>query len=235
MTSSSPEARVVRHAAPDAVGSAGLGGDFRTGHWTRLGGTGVLGDVTTERALDALAERSRQAARAQGYARGWAEGHRAGEARARAEAEVVAEQRAAAAARHREQERLHLQALEAAVLAVRDRLAEACAAVEGHVVEAALQIAEAVVGRELAVAADPGGDAVRRALSVMPADVATFTLRLNPEDHAGLDPSVLDPDTVTLVADPAVARGDAVAETDTLVIDASVGAALARVREVLAP
>jgi flagellar assembly protein FliH len=235
MTNSSLEPRVLRDASEETVTVAGLGGDLRTGRWTRLGGTGVLGDATTEQSLDGLAERSRRAAQAQGYARGWTEGRRAGEARARAEAEEAAQQRAAAESLQVEHERIRLQALDAAATVVRDRLAEACAAVESHVVEAALEIAEMVIGRELALAPDPGADAVRRVLSVMPADLPAFTLRLNPADYAGLDTDTLAGRTVTVVTDAAVARGDAVAETETMVIDASVGAAIARVREVLAP
>jgi flagellar assembly protein FliH len=235
MTSSSPEPRVLRDAGQHGVTVASLGGDLRTGQWTRLGGTGVLGDAATERTLHGLAERSRQAARAQGYATGWAEGRRAGEARSRVEAEEAARLRDEAEARRRDEHQVGLRSLDAAAETLRDRLAEACEAVEAHVLEAALQIAEAVLGRELAVATDPGADAVRRALTVMPADVSTFTLRLNPGDVAGLDETVLAGHTVTVVADPAVAIGDAVAETDTMVIDASVASALQRVREVLAP
>ncbi len=45
---------------------------------------------------------------------------------------------------------------------------------------------------------------------------------------------MLEGRTVTFVADPALRRGDAVVETEHGVVDAGVGAALARVREVLA-
>jgi flagellar assembly protein FliH len=235
MTSSSPEPRVLRGGAGLAVNSPGLGGELRTGQWTRLGNSGVLGDATTEGTLQSLAERSRKAARAQGYAKGWAEGHRAGEAHSRAEAAQVAERRAEEDARRQGEHDATLRTLEAAARSLDARLAEVSAAMEEHVVEAALRIAEAVIGRELAIAADAGADAVRRALSVMPHDVPVFTLHLNPADHAVLDRTVLAGHAVTVVADPTVARGDAIAETDTTVIDASVAAGLARVREVLAP
>ena len=46
--------------------------ELRVGNWTRLGGSTVLGDQVTESMLDVLAERTRDAARAQGYATGWA-------------------------------------------------------------------------------------------------------------------------------------------------------------------
>lgn len=235
MMSSSPESRVIRDAPQHAVSAPGLGGELRTGQWTRLGSNGVLGDATTEATLQGLAERSRKAARAQGYATGWAEGRRAGEARSRAEAEAAAQVRAEADARRQQEHDVAIQALDSAAREVRARLAEACAAVERHVVDAALQIAEAVIGRELAVAADPGADGVRRALTLIPHDVTSFVLRLNPADRALVEPTLLTEHTVTVVEDPTVPSGDAIAETDTMVIDASVAAAFARVREVLAP
>ena len=233
MTSTSPEPRVVRATEHPVVSPAPLGADLRSGQWTRLGSNGVLGDLTTEVTLHGLAERSRQAARAQGYAMGWAEGRRAGEARARRQADQDDERRDQAESRRRHEHEQAVQALDAAAREMRGRLDEACAAVETHVVEVALQIAEAVVGRELATSADPGGDAVRRILRLLPPEVTTFTLRLHPDDQALLDPGLLGGHTVTVVPDPAVDRGSAVAETDTRVVDASVAAALDRVRQVL--
>lgn len=235
MTSSSLEPRVLRDATRETVSAPTMGGELRTGQWTRLGSSGVLGDATTEGTLHGLAERSRRAASARGYAIGWAEGRRAGEARSRIEGEEAARLRAEAEARREREHQVTLRALEAAAREVRESLAVACSALERHVVEAALQIAEAVIGRELAVAADPGADAVRRALTILPHDAETFVLRLNPADRAVLDPAVLTGHTVTVVDDPTVPSGDAVVETDTTVVDASVAAAVARVREVLAP
>jgi flagellar assembly protein FliH len=233
MTSSSPEPRLVREEAGARVATAFLGAELRSGNWTRLGRGSVLGDLTTEATLDGLAERSRKAARAQGYAQGWAEGRRAAEVRAQAAAEELA-QRRAEGDRHRQAEHATtLRALEDAATQLRQSLSGACAAVESHVVEAALQIAEAVVGRELALAEDPAADALRRALRLLPPDTTAFTVRLNREDSAGLDSEVLAGHTATVVADPAVSRGEAVVETDTFVIDAGVDAALERVRAVL--
>jgi flagellar assembly protein FliH len=62
---------------------------------------------------------------------------------------------------------------------------------------------------------------------------AAVTVRLHPEDRALLDLTVLAGRPVSLVDDPALTRGDAVVETETGVVDATVGAALDRVREVL--
>ena len=232
--SSSPESRVLTQSAAASAVAPRFGGDLRSGRWTRLGASTVLGDSTTERILDGLAERSVQAGRAQGYARGWTEGRRAGEAQLLAEAARARQQRTEEDAERRREHDLAVRALEVAARELRERLDEACAAIEARVVEAALELAEAVVGRELAVASEPGDDAVRRALRVLPHDVTALVVRLHPEDAARLDPALLEEFSARVVTDPSLGRGDAVAETDTFVIDASIGTALDRVREVLA-
>ncbi len=150
----------------------------------------MLGDRATETTLRGIAERSHDAARAQGFAAGWAEGQRASLARSATARDeqairfdeesrrVLAEQQAAAralAAAVRQCEEL--------AVALRDQL------VDGSV-ELALQIAEAVLGRELEVAVDPGADAVRRAVTTTPVDVP-LVVRLHPDDLAALDASVL--------------------------------------------
>lgn len=235
MTSSSPEPRLLRGDQQAAVSTAVLGADLRTGQWTRWGDQGVLGDATTEATLHGLAERSRRAAAAQGYAKGWAEGRRAGEARARAAHEEEVRRRQELDEQHRQEQARRIQALEAASRELRARLDEARATLESHAVEVAVQITEAVLGREVETGADSAVDAVRRVLDVLPSDVAVFTLRMHPADLAAVDPDVLADHSVTLLADPSVERGGAVAETDTMVVDASVSAAMARVREVLLP
>src|SRR3712207_5437512 len=67
--------------------------ELRTGSWTRLGSSSVLGDAVTEHTLSGLAEQAQAAARAQGYATGWAQGRRAAEARAEEESRQVAAER----------------------------------------------------------------------------------------------------------------------------------------------
>lgn len=235
MTSSSTEAAIVRGLEGSAVCTPGLGGDLRRGTWTRMGGSTVLGDAVTEATLTGVAESVRAAARAQGYAVGWAEGRRAAEESARADAERAADRRAEADAQRAVEHDRAVAALRAAAQRLDERAGEVCAAVEARALEIALTLAEAVVGREVALG--DSADAVRRALSLVPAG-ATVTVRLHPLDRAGLDTSALaEPGShcLTLRDDPAMTRGDAVAETETGVVDAGVAAALDRVREVLAP
>jgi flagellar assembly protein FliH len=234
MTSSSTEPAVVRGLDRDAVRAHSLDTDLRSGTWTRLGGGAVLGDAATESALHDLAESARAAARAQGYAVGWAEGQCAGSERARAMAEDAAREHAAERARQTAEHEQAVAALRAAATRLEDTVAEVCAAVQAQAVDTALQVAEAVLGRELAVAADPGADAIRRALALLPAG-GTVTVRLHPQDRSTVDVTEFAAHAVRLVDDPGLSRGDAVAESDTAVVDATVAAALARVREVLAP
>jgi flagellar assembly protein FliH len=234
MTSSSTEPAVVRGLDRDEVRTHSLDTDLRSGTWTRLGGGAVLGDAATESALHDLAETTRAAARAQGYAVGWAEGQRAGAERARAMAEDAARERSAERTRQNAEHEQAVGALRTAAQRLQDTVDEVCTAVQAQAVEIALQVAEAVLGREVAVADDPGADAIRRALALLPAGGAV-TVRLHPQDRSGVDATEFAGHGVRLVDDPALSRGDAVAESDTTVVDATVAAALARVREVLAP
>jgi len=229
-TSSDPV--VLRDLPVDAVTSANTAIDLRGGTWTRLGEPSVHGDQVTETLLGGLAKQSREAGRAQGFAAGWVDGRRGSLARTAASHEaqvhafdeqsrsILAGQRSAAAALELAADRV-----EASVRQLNEDLA-------AQAVELALQIAEAVLGRELATVDDPAADALRRALARVPDDVKV-TVRLHPADRADLDPSVLGGRSVTIEADPSLARGDAVVETDSGLVDAGVGAALARVREVL--
>jgi flagellar assembly protein FliH len=102
------------------------------------------------------------------------------------------------------------------------------------VLAAVATLVEDLLGRELAVAADPGLDAVRRALGLCPAD-APVVVRLHPDDLAEIPPAALAelPDTVTVLGDPRIERAGAVAETGPQRIDAQLGAALERVQAVL--
>jgi flagellar assembly protein FliH len=233
MRSTSSEGVVVRDVPVEATTATNHATDLRTGAWTRLGSGSALGDTVTETLLSGLAQESYRAARAQGYATGWAEGRRVALARAAAEAEAARALAEQQAARHRAEHAQCLQALHAAAEQMQRALAAAVEEVGTQAVEVALELTEAILGREVATTADPGGDAVRRALGLVDPHV-TMTVRLHPEDRAALDPRHLTGRDVNVVADPTLARGDAMVETEGNVVDATIGTALARVREVLA-
>ena len=188
-----------------------------------------LGDVYA-----AELARLRQQAHAEGYAAGHAEG-------LEASAEVVAGVERAAAARLAEAQarwdrRLAsaTAALSAAAAALENAALPAADDIRDSLVTAALMLVEDLLGRELALADSPALDAVRRALTLCPAD-APVVLRLHPDDLADIpDGALADlPNSVTVVADAAIERAGAVAETGPRRIDAQLGAALERVQAVL--
>ena len=232
MTSTSSEPVVLRGEQVEDLTDGIATTDLRAGTWTRLGAGAVVGDPVTEATLSGLARRALRAARAQGYAAGWAEGRR--------RATETAAVREAERDRTRDEEHAHAlaalrdgtAALAAALDQARADLAATQRELADRAVELGLQVAEAVLQRELAVVVDPGAEAVARALAEVPATVPV-TVRLHPADLAVLDPAALDGRQAALVGDPALQRGDAVVETETHVVDATVAAAMARVREVL--
>jgi flagellar assembly protein FliH len=194
-------------------------------------GTGFrLGDVYA-----AELTRLRQQAHAEGYAAGHAEGMLAA-------AEVVAETERAAATRLAEAQarwdrRLAsaTAALAAAAAQLEASVAPVADDVRDSIVAAVLTLVEDLLGRELALADSPVLDAVRRALTLCPAD-APIVLRLHPDDLAEVPAGALAelPDSVRIVADARIERAGAVAETGPRRIDAQLGAALERVQAVLA-
>ncbi len=102
----------------------------------------------------------------------------------------------------------------------------------------AVDIAEALVGHHLEVDGCAARDAVARALTGVPRSSAVL-VRVHPEDAellagspealAALAPTA----TLELVADPTVERGGCLADVGDRTVDAQLGSALARVREVL--
>lgn len=233
MTSTSSDGVVARDLQAESLSTAAHTADLRHGAWTRLGSGGALGDAVTEAILGGIAERSHQAARAQGYATGWAEGRRVALARAEQDAEAVRRTAEADRVRRDAEHRDALAALDAAVAQLEQRTAAAVEALAGHTVEVALELTRAILGREVATATDPGADALRRAMALVPPHV-DVTVRLNPADRDTLNPEAVEGSTVTVVGDPTVQRGDAVAETDDTFVDATIAAAFERVQEVLA-
>ena len=106
--------------------------------------------------------------------------------------------------------------------------------IENQVVATAMQIAEVLVGHELAQPDGRGRDAIARALALAPAH-GDVTARLHPADIALLgDPAALSPGRVlVIVPDPSLTPGDCVVEVAACRIDARVSAAIQRAREVL--
>jgi flagellar assembly protein FliH len=236
MMTSSPE-RVLRGASAAAAPTAALDGVLtqrRAG--VELGADLRLLDPDLGRAVDELAVTVRQAAVAEGYAVGWAQGRRAAAARAEQDAAEAAREHQEAARRAEIALAGALRALAAAADDLERRVAPVLADVTDAVLDAAVTLAEALLGRELSLTTTPAGDAVRRALAMAPAD-RPVTVHLHPDD---LDPVAAAlqrdpvPREVHLVADPDVEQHGAVVSCDATIIDAQLRPALDRVRQVLA-
>ena len=208
--------------------------ELRTGVWTRFGDNKVLGDAVTEETLSTLAESTRTAARSQGYAVGWSEGQRTAREQARLEAEAAAVARREAEEVRDREHRAAVDALQLAASRLHEAVAGLSTVVEEHASGLAWELTRELVGHELRSATGP--DVVRRALQLAPTEPVA-RVHLHPDQHADLtvaDLAELTDRGVRVVADHALAWGDALVEADDHVIDLRVHTALDRVREVLA-
>ena len=170
--------------------------------------------------FEAALEAARTQGHADGYARGIEEGRRAGQDQAMREfSELLAPA---------------LEALEAArdLLVARDALhAEE---IEGALMALAVDVAEVLVGHELASVDAPALDAVRRALQLAP-QRGDIVVHLSPADMelvhavAPLAPGR----SVEVVADGSVERGGCLLRVGSCTIDAQLAPALERVRTAL--
>lgn len=216
---------------------ARIDSDLRTSPYlTGLRADPRLVDPSMTRAFDEIAVAVKEKARTVGYKEGYEEGlalgyNEAGRLR-------VADQEA-----FEERERVRtaklqgaLDVLAAAAEHLEQRQTLALADVEDVVLRTAFEVAEAIISRELALAADPARDAVNRAFALLPI-AEDVVLHLNPAD---IDALAAAHDwqqgrTVQLVADTSLARGDCVADAGPRRVDARISAALERVRAVMAP
>ena len=188
--------------------------------------------LTTSAEAQALAD-----AKSRGFTQGHSAGYAAGMQLAgrAAEAErtrLDAEQAATAAAWDARME-AELKGLQLAAAALKNRTTPVLDDAEQALFRCALELAQALLGHELrdgetsakaalSRARGLGGDEVPVGIRMNPADVAT----LGTAGHAL-------PDGVSLLADPAISRGDAVADYPQGFLDARLETAVRRVAEVL--
>lgn len=213
---------------------AGLGvatPELRVGNWTRLGGSAVLGDAVTESMLDGLATKAQEAARAQGYAVGWAEGRRAAAEQAADREATRAAQHAAAEERREAEHRAAVDALGRAAEQVRGLLGDLAAAIEEQATDLAFALTTELLGAR--VASVTAADVVVRVLQVLP-PVPVGRVRLHPAVVASGAVQDLADRGLEIVPDPSFGRADALVEApDGSVTDLRVDEAMERVREVL--
>ncbi|WP_024286294.1 FliH/SctL family protein [Cellulomonas sp. KRMCY2] len=187
-------------------------------------------DVSSTKGVDSRA-------RAAGYAAGWTAGARAAAEAGAEQQRFLAEQSARAQAERDAALIDALAVLEAAVAAASARSAPAVAQARRAVHEGALELAAAVLQRELVPGPASARSLLERALA-LPVEVGVHTVRLNPRDLAQVTTlltagSVTLPAGVELVADPRLSPGDAISEHSAGYLDGQIGSALARARAAL--
>jgi flagellar assembly protein FliH len=161
-----------------------------------------------------------------GYTAGFAAGYQDGLAEAAVAIEAETQQLRARLDRA-------MRAMSAAATELAARQATDIAGVEDALAAAAVELAEAILGRELELAKTPGIDALARALALVPPAQAAVA-HMNPADLCDLDPGMLGAGRdLTLVADPGVEPGGCILAVGDSRIDAQLGPALDRVRAAL--
>lgn len=220
--SSSPDARILRGTVAQAATAASFSTDLRT-----------------PVAVDSKAvEQAREAARTAGYAAGWAQGQQAAAVAAQAARDQAAAAERAFAERRAAALDASLAALAAAAGQVHAHEVSTTEQVEDLIVAMAVELAEAILGRELAEESTRGGDALRRAMRVVPS-TGPVTVRLHPDDNLTLTGSTTGGDynyegrPVILRPDAGLRPGDALAEIGSTTVDATIATAMSRAREVL--
>jgi flagellar assembly protein FliH len=161
-----------------------------------------------------------EAARRAGYDEGW----RAAKAAAATGSEAERDAQLARVA----------DALVHAVVMMKAARLESVGVAASDAVELAFELAGAILQRELALSDSVPTDALARAVALVPTG-EDVVVRLHPGD--AIDPADLQmllPDsTVRVVADPAVEAGGCVVEAGPCRVDAQIGAALARARQLI--
>ena len=134
----------------------------------------------------------------------------------------------------REQSIAQLRAMVESVLTqIDERSEQLCHRMATDAVDLALEIAAAIIGRELATADDPGADAIARCLEVAPTS-GDLVARINPEDAVCLGDVLAVADRrLKVIPDERLESGSAIVTIDETTIDARVSTAMERVAEVL--
>lgn len=196
-------------------------------------------DLRRETPVDsAPVERAKEAARTAGYAEGWAQGQQAAALAAQAAQDQAEAAEQAYDARRAAALAQAVDAVGRAAATFEGRLLSTVAELQDLIVAHALDLAEAIIGRELSEPEGRGTDAVRRAIAAAP-DQVDITVRLNPDDYRNIMGSATDADynyegrPVHLRPDPDLSPGDAVAEAGPTTVDATIATAFRRARAAL--
>jgi flagellar assembly protein FliH len=156
--------------------------------------------------------------------RGYDDGYAEGLARAAADAAGERDKESARAA-------AALSALQRVIAAAEEANVRMRGEIQAAAPKLAFALLETLLGREVALAANPGLEAVTRVLALDEGGQPA-TVRLNPTEVDVLGDVDLGR-VVSVVADPAVEPGGALVEIGKSTLDAQLGPALERVRQVL--
>lgn len=191
---------------------------------------------------DRLIEQARGQARAVGYAQGWSQGAReAADSGAAERAAAQADQESLLAA-HRQRVDSAVQALHGAAAQLREATIIITDQITDQILAAAVELAEALLGRALRDPEVAAPAALARILGLAP-DSEPVTVWLNPADYdtltgpggAALIGSVQGATgrAITFETDPGLQAGDALARCASTTIDARLAEGVARLREYL--
>jgi flagellar assembly protein FliH len=194
--------------------------------------TEVFSKLAFPALTDPQSERVELQARSRGHAAGYADGLRAAETEVAALKDRLVTENLQQQQRAREQQDRAEMILARAARALDDATVPVVADAQRTLAEAALELAEAILGYELAQGERTARGALDRALS--PVDVATaHRIRMHPTDLARLEAGAADRAGIQLVADPAIEPGGAITEFDDGYLDARISTALARAKAAL--
>ncbi|MEO7262388.1 MAG: FliH/SctL family protein [Jatrophihabitantaceae bacterium] len=192
---------------------------------------------------DRLIEQARGQARAVGYAQGWSQGSREAAATGATELAAADAERELSLAAHRQLLASAVQALQDAAADVRHTTMSITTQIEDQILAAAVELAEALLGRALRDPDVAAPAALARILRLAPAG-EPVTVWLNPVDYgtltgstgAGLIGSVEGATgrSITFETDPDLQAGDALARCASTTIDARLAEGVERLREYLA-
>lgn len=166
-----------------------------------------------------------------GHAAGYAAGRKQVEKELEAMKSDIADDATRRIEQHRREVSLALDALARSAAEFRSREVPVLESVDAAITAAAIELAEAIVGHELAAVRGAARAAVDRAVGE--AGTTATSIRLNPDDIAIIVGETLGHPDLELVADPTLARGDAIAVTGDGSIDARISSALARAKAAL--
>jgi flagellar assembly protein FliH len=218
--------------SPARMDSDLLGSQYTLGHRADA----RLVDPSLAQAFDEASAIAREQARLEGFEIGYAEGV----ARAAEEAQQAADVERDRAMLVEQRMQAMVDSSAAVLMRSAEELALRQAAnlgdVEDLLLDAAYDLATVLVGRELQSVSEPVRDAIRRALTMVPDDgsVTVFVHPVDLENLAAIE-DFAPGRPIRIAADPNVEPGSCTVNVGATHVDASLGAALARVREVLEP